>query len=493
MRLLRLFNEPEGRELLVAAGASVDAVGKLDLLGISCICNVLAAIKAAKYWELDENDVVMTVFTDSAEMYLSRLAELTAERGPFTAIDAARTQTGSLERQSVRLLQGADLPGPQGDPQPEVLHVGRAAGEDVRRDPGPVGPGVLARAVRGRGRPLRPAHRGVQRGGGPPVTPEPFPFRDGGPDAAPDQERHPRHLREPVPGPRRAGRPPGGGPHRADRARRRDPRPVRPRDRRARQARTPRARERPHALLLDARARPREGRAERRLPGGPREPLVASRPEALPRRRRGEREGHPPRRHPEGDDDPRRPPREPGCRHGLPREDREGREGVGAAFLPLLRGLRPRRRGRDGGGARGERRLRARVRDGERPAAARPRRPPRGLHPLRRDPRESVEHGARSRRRLPRPRRRGGVRRRVEPGALREEPGRPARRARHPRTGEHRGARRPLRRDRQGPPRCKRRLGRPQPAVEPQQRRRHRRRPRPREAGRSPSASARTR
>ena len=101
MRLLRLFNEPAGRELLVAAGAPADAVGKLDLLGISCICNILAAIKAAKYWELDENDVVMTVFTDSAEMYLSRLAELTAERGPFTAVDAARTHTGSLERQGV--------------------------------------------------------------------------------------------------------------------------------------------------------------------------------------------------------------------------------------------------------------------------------------------------------------------------------------------------------------------------------------------------------
>ncbi len=100
MRLLRLFNEPAGRELLVAAGAPADTVGKLDLLGISCICNILGAIKAAKYWELDENDVVMTVFTDSAEMYLSRLAELTAERGAFTAVDAARTFTGSLERQA---------------------------------------------------------------------------------------------------------------------------------------------------------------------------------------------------------------------------------------------------------------------------------------------------------------------------------------------------------------------------------------------------------
>ncbi|HYN43861.1 MAG TPA: pyridoxal-5-phosphate-dependent protein subunit beta, partial [Thermoanaerobaculia bacterium] len=101
MRLLRLFNEPAGREFLVSAGAPQATVEKLDLLGISCICNVLAAIKAAKYWELDENDVVFTVFTDSAEMYLSRLAELNEARGPFTGIDAARTFTGSLERQSV--------------------------------------------------------------------------------------------------------------------------------------------------------------------------------------------------------------------------------------------------------------------------------------------------------------------------------------------------------------------------------------------------------
>jgi cysteine synthase len=101
MRLFRLFNEPAGRELLAASGVSASAVESLGLLGISGICNALAAIKAAKAWELDEDDVIFTVFTDSAEMYLSRLEELTAERGAFTAIDAARTQTGSLERQGV--------------------------------------------------------------------------------------------------------------------------------------------------------------------------------------------------------------------------------------------------------------------------------------------------------------------------------------------------------------------------------------------------------
>jgi cysteine synthase A len=101
MRVLRLFNEPAGRQLLAQAGVDAATIEKLGLLGISGICNMLAAIKAAKYWELDENDVVFTIFTDSVEMYRSRLEELTAARGAFTATDAARAQTGSLERQAV--------------------------------------------------------------------------------------------------------------------------------------------------------------------------------------------------------------------------------------------------------------------------------------------------------------------------------------------------------------------------------------------------------
>jgi cysteine synthase len=101
MRVLRLMNEPAGRQLLAEAGVDAAAMEQLGLLGISGICNLLAAIKAAKYWELDENDVVFTIFTDSVEMYRSRLEELTAARGSFTSTDAARAQTGSLERQSV--------------------------------------------------------------------------------------------------------------------------------------------------------------------------------------------------------------------------------------------------------------------------------------------------------------------------------------------------------------------------------------------------------
>jgi cysteine synthase len=87
--LTRLFNEPAGQAYLIEQGVSEDFVGQLDLLGISCIGNLLGAIKFAKWFELGENDVVMTVLTDSMEMYQSRLRELNEERGPFTETDAA--------------------------------------------------------------------------------------------------------------------------------------------------------------------------------------------------------------------------------------------------------------------------------------------------------------------------------------------------------------------------------------------------------------------
>ncbi len=83
VRLLRLFNEPAGQALLLRRGLSPAVVERLPLLGISSICNVLAAIKTARHYELDSDDVVLTSFTDSAELYQTRLAELTAERGPY--------------------------------------------------------------------------------------------------------------------------------------------------------------------------------------------------------------------------------------------------------------------------------------------------------------------------------------------------------------------------------------------------------------------------
>lgn len=89
MDLLRLFNEPAGQEYLIKQGVSEDIIEKLPLLGISSVANVIAAIKFAKYNSLTEDDIVLTVFTDSMEMYQSRLQELEEERGSYEREDAA--------------------------------------------------------------------------------------------------------------------------------------------------------------------------------------------------------------------------------------------------------------------------------------------------------------------------------------------------------------------------------------------------------------------
>lgn len=99
MRLLRLFNEPAGQEYLISGGIPEAAVKNLPLLGISSIGNLLAAIKQAKYFELNEDDVIFTIFTDSAEMYGSRLDELRAERGAYNTLQAALDREAALKGQ----------------------------------------------------------------------------------------------------------------------------------------------------------------------------------------------------------------------------------------------------------------------------------------------------------------------------------------------------------------------------------------------------------
>ena len=94
INLVRLFNEPAGRAELARRGVPQELVGQLDLFGISGIANMLSSIKFAKWYELGENDVVLTVLTDSMELYGSRLRELHEEHGQYTDLDAA----GDYER-----------------------------------------------------------------------------------------------------------------------------------------------------------------------------------------------------------------------------------------------------------------------------------------------------------------------------------------------------------------------------------------------------------
>jgi cysteine synthase A len=89
VNIARLFNEPAGQAYLTRMGVPEATTAQLNLLGFSGISNVLSAIKFAKYYELCENDIVLTVLTDSMELYQSRLKEMHAESGEYQTTDAA--------------------------------------------------------------------------------------------------------------------------------------------------------------------------------------------------------------------------------------------------------------------------------------------------------------------------------------------------------------------------------------------------------------------
>jgi cysteine synthase len=89
VNLARLFNEPAGRTYLARRGVPETLVGKLDLLGFSGIANVLSAIKFARHYELAPHDLVLTVLTDSMELYGSRLKEMHEEHGEYGEVEAS--------------------------------------------------------------------------------------------------------------------------------------------------------------------------------------------------------------------------------------------------------------------------------------------------------------------------------------------------------------------------------------------------------------------
>jgi cysteine synthase len=101
MRIMRLFNDKEGKEYLKSVGISNEDVENLVSLGISGISNMLSAIKTAKYYEMDENDFIFTMFTDSMEMYQSRLEEVNTEKGAYSETQAAIDFEACIKKQTI--------------------------------------------------------------------------------------------------------------------------------------------------------------------------------------------------------------------------------------------------------------------------------------------------------------------------------------------------------------------------------------------------------
>jgi cysteine synthase len=132
--LLRLFNEPAGAAVLAEAGVDSAIVEKLPLLG-----EVLRSRPERRaVHAVDRLGRTVQVAPRRAAHRARRVHARSSTAGPRSLPRGGRG----------RSLRGARLPGSQAAPQPEVLHVGGAAGQIRRRAPRFVEQRLLGRSLR---------------------------------------------------------------------------------------------------------------------------------------------------------------------------------------------------------------------------------------------------------------------------------------------------------------------------------------------------------
>jgi cysteine synthase len=87
---LQLLTDPVGKGYLNTLGIAVEDTDKMaSIFGISGVCNVLSAIKAAKYYEMTEEDTIVTIATDNIDRYHSVMDALDITFGKMDAVKAA--------------------------------------------------------------------------------------------------------------------------------------------------------------------------------------------------------------------------------------------------------------------------------------------------------------------------------------------------------------------------------------------------------------------
>jgi cysteine synthase len=87
---LQILTEPAGwRVLTQEYGIPESQVQQMaTTFGISGVCNVLGAIKTAKFYDFGRDDVIVTVLTDAIDRYHSVMAQLTATYGQMDETEA---------------------------------------------------------------------------------------------------------------------------------------------------------------------------------------------------------------------------------------------------------------------------------------------------------------------------------------------------------------------------------------------------------------------
>jgi hypothetical protein len=88
---LQLLTEEAGwRAMIHRYGVPEASVHKMaTIFGISGVCNVLGAIKTAKFYGFGPRDLIVTICTDAIDRYYSVMADLTQRYGPLDETEAA--------------------------------------------------------------------------------------------------------------------------------------------------------------------------------------------------------------------------------------------------------------------------------------------------------------------------------------------------------------------------------------------------------------------
>ncbi len=97
----------EGTAALIEAGIEAERAREwVGLFGISGVCNVLAAISAARYYRFGPGQAVVTVATDGFDRYPSVLRRLDRECGAMDGEEARRRLALFRERKTEWILEG---------------------------------------------------------------------------------------------------------------------------------------------------------------------------------------------------------------------------------------------------------------------------------------------------------------------------------------------------------------------------------------------------
>jgi cysteine synthase len=88
---LQMLVEEAGQKTLADRFGVPEAKARklATIFGISGVCNVLGAIKAAKFYGLGKSDLVATICTDAVDRYYSVMQQMTATYGPMDEPEAA--------------------------------------------------------------------------------------------------------------------------------------------------------------------------------------------------------------------------------------------------------------------------------------------------------------------------------------------------------------------------------------------------------------------